>query len=492
MSRLTPGQRIFLGIGVLSIGLAACGPLVVEPVADSAPVDKDPAALVEGAAETDEAKAQSGEIPLQPAVITGSLVIEPAQAYSDARPDLEATNTPEPYVPYNYSEYAQARGLDVPSNLSREVDTQFRAFYNYIFNQQFEITNADGTVTTGSLLSASNAEINIYIAPDGTPYVSGVALDNDPAFGGGDHHFVMIWDKGADSITSLKISKLIGVPSIEDYGNYTAKSAEGTMYRYNSETNAWEANSPAAPTLAPIALPTEMPVPTSTVVPTSIFTVTPPPTSTIAAPSATRPASTIAAASATPPASRGELQGFIEVDYGVPGVEGPVFARLIEQFTVPNAETMLNQMFEGTDAVHDIGVDYQDGFTIVSVYPSFIERVDIFQAKTTIDGDVYETTYADVGIVYLGAQGVPKHAVVRFWPGFSTTTRGHDLFELSSFLGRAVTIATAGDLPVDSTGSAAFANGETRANTPSKDVYQQFLTGGEITGYTYNIRGYKP
>jgi hypothetical protein len=481
MSRLTPGQRIFLGIGVLSIGLAACGPLVVEPVADSAPVDKDPAALVEGAAETDEAKAQSGEIPLQPAVITGSLVIEPAQAYSDARPDLEATNTPEPYVPYNYSEYAQARGLDVPSNLSREVDTQFRAFYKYIFNQQFEITNADGTVTTGSLLSASNAEINIYIAPDGTPYVSGVALDNDPAFGGGDHHFVMIWDKGADSIASLKISKLIGAPVINGYGNYTAVSPEGAPYSYNPITNTWELDTPAAPTLAPTALPTETPVPTSTVVPTSTITLTPAP-----------PAKATSAPSATPPPSRDELEGFEEVDYGVPCVEGPVFARLIEQFTEANAETMLNQMFEGTDAVHDIGFDDQGDFTIVSVYPSFIERVDIFQAKTTIDGDVYETTYADVGVVYLGAQGVPKHAVVRFWPGFSTTTRGHGLLELADFLGQPVTIATASDLSVDSTGSAAFANGETRANTSSKDVYQQFLTGGTITGYTYNIRPYRP
>lgn len=303
---------MLMGLEALVVGLASCGPLIVEQAADGAPpVDKNPTTLFEDTSNPEVVTAQPGEIPLQPSVITGSLVLEPAQAYSDAVSGTESTNTPEPYVPDNYSVYAQARGLDVPSNVNPEVDTQFRAFYNYIFNQQFEITNADGTVTTGSLLSASNPEINIHIAPDGTPYVKGTALDNDPAFGGGDHHFVMIWDISAGTIASLRISKQIGEPFINGYGNYTAQSPDGRTYSYNPVTNIWESNSPIAATLAPTALPTEAPVPTSTVVPAPIFTVTPPPVSTISAPSA------------PPPASQNEvgeaMEGYTTIDLVISG-----------------------------------------------------------------------------------------------------------------------------------------------------------------------------
>lgn len=477
MTKLSRSQEASMVVSAALLGLAACGPLVVEPAADGAPpVDKTPTALFEDTPGTEVATAQSGEIPLRSSVITGSLVIEPAQAYADAGPDPEETNTPEPYVPDNYSVYAQGRGLDVPSNLSPEVDTQFRAFYNYIFNQQFEITNADGTVTTGSLLSASNPEINIFIAPDGTPYVKGTALDNDPAFGGGDHHFVIIWDESVGSIASLRISKLIGAPVINGFGNYTAVSPEGATYSYNPITNTWELNTPAAPTLAPTALPTETPVPTSTVVPTSTFTVTPPPASTIAAPSA------------TPPASQNEGGVAIEIDFGVPGVESPVPVRLLQTYEDTTAASRLDP-----NAVRVVAAEARNGFTAVMVYPAFIEELDIYEADVPIDGEVYVTQFADLDIVYLNGSGILTQSTVRMWDGLSMgATRNHLVRELPALLGQPVIVSTAGDFLAASSSTEALLIGEPRAEASSADILLRYQTGGSGLGWTYNIRPYNP
>lgn len=478
MAKLTGPQKVASFFTAMAAGLAACGPLYVEPAANSAvPVDKTPTALFEDPPSTEVVTdTQSGEIPLQSSVITGSLVIEPAQPYAAAGTGTEATYTPEPYVPDNYSVYAQGRGLDIPSNLSPEVDTQFRAFYNYIFNQQFEITNTDGTITTGSLLSASNPEINILIAPDGTPYVAGTALDNDPAFGGGDHHFVMIWDKGVGSIASLRISKLIGAPFINGYGNYTAASPDGRTYSYNSVTNTWESDSPVAPTLAPTALPTETPTPTSTVVPTPIFTVTPPPTATITAPTA------------TPSISQNEGGEVMEIDYGVPGVESPVPARLLQTFEDPIAASRLDP-----NSVRVVAAEARNGFTAVMVYPAFIEELTIYEAQVPIGEEIHVTQFANLDIVYYTDSGTLTKSTIRMWDGLSMgATRNHHVSELSALIGRAVIISTAGDFQAASSSPEALLIGEPRAKAPSADILSRFQTGGLASGWSYNIRPYNP
>lgn len=469
MSGISIYQKTALFLAALGAGVAACQPLEVKPTTDGTNVDNNRAGLVEDPADTRPFIAQSGEIVLTPA--TPGL-LEKAPYYSEF--DIEVTDTPEPYVPDSYITYAQARGLEVPSNISPEVDIQFRAFYNYIFNQQFEIPNIDGTVTTGSLLSASNPNINIRIAPDGTPYVEGTGLDNDPAFGGGDHHFYMIWDPSIGKIASLRISKLISSAHIHGFGVYTAESADGKKYFYDPVINEWVETSPIAsstPTVAPEAAIT-------TVTATSTPTATQLPASTPAATTVATPS-----ASPTSPNESVEIDGF---DYGVPGIEGPVTVSLLQTLEDPEAASRIDP-----NSVHVISKEAQNGFTMVSVYPAYIGGLKIYAAEVTIDRVVYPTEFADVIIFYQNESGIVVTAVVRVWNGFSTNTGNHKVTELADFMGDPLIITTASDFEAPMS-TADLVMGASRAGESSDNVLEHFQVGGDglALGWTYNIRRY--
>ncbi len=456
MANLTGFQRLASLFTVTVVGLAACEPLVVDSTADRT-VDNNPVTLVEDVPSTG-VDGQSDVISLSPsAPITGSLGIELAQVST-----VSGAEVTEPYVPDNYSVYAQARGLDIPSNLSQEVDAQFRAFYNYIFNQQFEITNADGTVTIGSLLNASNPELAILIARDGTLYLEGAALDNDPAFGNGDHYFIMIWDSVTGTIISLKSSKDAGKPWINGFGDYTIQ-VDGFEYYYNKITNRWE----LSPALPPTGTATPMP------------------------PAA--PATVVASTTPTsvPPEATTE-RVYTEIEYDVPGVEGPVYASLLVHQTDPAAETRLAEFLESS--VHAITVDYHETFTTVSVYPAFIKGFEIFKAKTTIGGNEIETRFAYVEIVYMNDRGEIETAIVIVWDGFSTNSGNQKLDVLRSLIGDSVAVVTATDLLVNYTPEQAFYDGGPRAQIPLEFTIDDFKNGGGIvvSGYTYNIRRWVP
>lgn len=463
MSKLTGPQKAISFLAAVATGVVACGPMEDRPtVGGASSVDTAPTALFDDTSATRVEITPSGEIPLSSPDITGSLPIEPAQE--------PVSTEPAPYVPDSYVTYAQGRGLDIPSNVSPEVDAQFREFYSYVFNQQFEITNSDGTVTIGSLLSASNPDIDIFIAPDGTLYVRGAALDNDPAFGGGDHHLVIIWHDG--SIASLKISKLIGAPSINGFGNYTAQSPEGITYNYNPETNSW---APAA-SLAPTALPTGTPVPTPTEMPKPTATLTPPPV-------------------LTTPAFQNEGGGeVLMVDYGVPGVESPVPATLLQTYEDPDAVSKLDP-----NAIHVLEADDRGVFTAVVVYPAYIKELRIYQAKITIDGVTYEVKFADLVVAYLTNSGDARAAIFRVFDGFGMKTEGHDVSELPELLGDSITITTGVDFSAPATDPKGRLDdillGVTRATVATGTEALDHLNNGQpgvVPGATFNIQTYSP
>ena len=265
MSELSKVQKI-LYIGA-AFTLAACSAVEAEPGADAGgapPVDRNPISLVET---PPTVTWPSGEISLEPQIITDSIAIEPVEANFVDVPDPKLTITPEPYIPESYILYAQGKGIEVPANVSPDVDREFRKFYDYIFYKQFKITNEDGSVTVGSLLNSSNPDLSIFIAPDGTPYVAGSALDNDPAFGEGNHFFIL-WDIKESTIATLTCPISLGVVTVGGYGDYTAMSPSGDIYRYNSGKNAWVLESQATPRTALTNLPSETPQPTSTAVST--------------------------------------------------------------------------------------------------------------------------------------------------------------------------------------------------------------------------------
>ncbi len=470
MSKTTIPEKLSSVALSVVLGAVACAPIEDRPtVGGASPVDTAPTALFDDTYVTGEDTPPSGEIPLGSPVITGSLQIEQVQ---------EPVGTESaPYVPDSYITYAQGRGLDIPSNVSPEVDAQFREFYNYVFNQQFEITNPDGTVTIGSLLSASNPEINIFIAPDGTPYVEGPALDNDPAFGGGDHYFLIIGED-TDSIVSVRISKQIGKPHINGLGDYTAVSPEGDIYFYNTATNTWDL-APSAPT----ALPTGTPVPTPTALPTG----TPVPTPTALPTGTPVPVPTVAP-TAAPTAFRNEGEEFLEIDFGVPGVENPVPAILLQTYEDPEAASRLDP-----NAVHVVAAEARNGFTAVMVYPAYIKELRIYQVYVPIDGVTYETQFADLIIAYLNNSGVPTEGTVRMFKGFAMGETGdHDPSDLIALLGQPVRTTTVGDFSAASDGASYMLLGEPRGKAASADVLSYFLTGGShlSPGWTYTIRPY--
>lgn len=262
MSRLTRRQEVGLFLSFVGVAVSACAPIVAEPAANN-PTPDEPALLSEPTAGelTVVVKPTSGEIllppatflPTTPATLTGDLTLSPVTSYA------EASVTPEPYVPSSYIEYASNEGIEAPSNIRPETDAAFRAFYDYIFNEQFQITTGDD-VRTGSLLNSENPGLTIRIAPDGTPYVEGYALDDDIAYGGGDHYFFFIWN--GSGVDSVKILKYIGGPVVRGYGDYYASYQNGTQVVYDPETNSWESRRTNASELTPIP-PSPVPVPTS-------------------------------------------------------------------------------------------------------------------------------------------------------------------------------------------------------------------------------------
>lgn len=234
-----------------------------------------------------------------------------------------------------------------------------------------------------------------------------------------------------------------------------------------------------APTNVPVTVtiqPTPIPIttPTNTPTLTHVSTATPIPSPTTIAPTSTSLA------------SQNEGGEAIEIDYGVPGVEAPVTAMLIQTYEDPEAASRLDPT-----SVHAITAESQNGFTTVSVYPAYIEELKIYEAQVTIDDMVYQTGFADVNIVYLNDSGVIIKTTVRMWDGYSTNTRNHDVLELSGFIGEPLIFVTAGDLPV-SASHEELVMGAPRASEPSNNILHHFRTGngGLAPGLTYNIRRY--
>lgn len=240
-----------------------------------------------------------------------------------------------------------------------------------------------------------------------------------------------------------------------------------------SSTVAAPTNIPITVTIEPTPIPSTTPTNTPTLTPVSTATPIPSPT-TIA------PTSTYLA-------FQNEGEEAIEIDYGVPGVEGPVTARLIQTYEDPEAASRLDPT-----SVHAITAESQNGFTTVSVYPAYIEELKIYEAQVTIDDMVYQTGFADLYIVYLNDSGVIIKTTVRMWDGYGTNTRNHQVGELPRYLGMPVIFVTAGDFAASSS-PGALVIGEPRATELSSNILAHFQTGGDgdlAPGWTYNIHPY--
>lgn len=241
-----------------------------------------------------------------------------------------------------------------------------------------------------------------------------------------------------------------------------------------SSTVVAPTNIPITVTIQPTPIPSTTPTNTPTLTPVSTATPIPSPT-TIA------PTSTYLA-------FQNEGEEAIEIDYGVPGVEGPVTARLLQTYEDPTAASRLDP-----NAVRVVAAEARNGFTAVTVYPAFIEVLDIYEADVLIDGVVHVTQFADLDLVYLNNSGITTKSTVRVWDGLSIgATRDHDVSELTAFLGQPVIVVTAGDFPSASSSPEAVLIGEPRSKVSSADILSQFQTGGEgiRSGWTYNIYPY--